>query len=260
MRKRDNLKSGFHVESIIYSDYFGGDKMNWEKWYYIFNIFAPFITMIGIIISFWISLKSLKETRQEKVLAQRPYLLFWRGGVCENVFFVKYGEESTGFNQETIQLILNSMPEDSISVQRNYLERDFGTIQNYGNGTAFNISLTWIPKVVWLNDEKIIIDKDKMKELKYSKELNTRCIGEFNLLPRETTGIIHWPLFIELDYNLCITRVDGYFQINYDDSFGNNYNTYQGYHLFTYYKDDPPSVHVTFLESFNSEKEWEFEE
>ena len=35
--------------------------MSLENWYYIFNIFAPIITTIGIILSFWVSLKTLKE-------------------------------------------------------------------------------------------------------------------------------------------------------------------------------------------------------
>lgn len=234
--------------------------MDWEKWYYIFNIFAPFITMLGIIISFWVSLKSLKEVRQEKVLAQRPYLLFWQGGMDDKAIFVKSGRTSPGFNPAVMQQVKKDIPQDAIAIQRDFLKSNFGTIQNYGNGTAFNITLTWVPKIIWINDEKFIIDRTKMKEVKYSKEFNTRCIGEFNLLPKQTTGIIHWPMFIEMDYNLCITRVEGFFQINYDDSFGNHYNTYQGYHMFTNYKDSNPTIHVTFIESFKKEKDWKFED
>ncbi len=67
-------------------------------------------------------------------------------------------------------------------------------------------------------------------------------------------------MFIEMDYNLCITRVEGYFQLSYDDSLGNRYYTYQGYHLFTDYSAEPPTIHVTFLETFLNEKDWVLEE
>lgn len=120
--------------------------------------------------------------------------------------------------------------------------------------------MTWIPKIIWIYDEKFIIDESKNLEVKYPKIYNTKPVGEFNLLPQQITGILHLPMFIEMDYTLSITRIEGYFKINYDDLFGNHYSTHQGYHIFTNYKDEIPSIHVTFLNSFNSEKDWKFEE
>lgn len=238
--------------------------MSLENLYYIFNIFAPIITTIGIILSFWVSLKTLNEVKYEKILAQKPYLLFEQGGVCDKALFVKAGRTSPGFNPELMKIIKNSIPKDAIQVQREFLEdgqpRLFGHLKNYGNGAAFNIELTWIPKIVWLNNEKFVIDDTKNREAKYSRDFNTKPVGEFNLLPQQTTGILHWPMFIEMDYNLCITRVEGYFQLSYDNSFGNHYRTYQGYHLFTDYQAETPSVHVTFLETFSNETDWDFEE
>ncbi len=238
--------------------------MDLETLYYIFSIVGPIITAVGIMISFWFSLKTLKEVRKEKVLAQKPYLLFQQGGVSDKAVFIKAGHTSPGFEPEAMQAMKKNVPQDAISVRREFLVdgkiRLFGTIQNYGNGTAFNIRLTWIPKVVWINKEKFVIDRIKSQEGKYSKLYNTKPVGEFNLLPQQTTGILHWPMFIEMDYNLCITRVEGYFQLSYDDSFGNHYNTYQSYHLFTNYKDEIPSIHVTFLEAFLNEKDWKLDE
>lgn len=130
-------------------------------------------------------------------------------------------------------------------------------------GPAFNIKLTWIPKLVWINDEMFVIEDKKNQDAKYSREYNTKPVGEFNLLPGQTTGIIHWPMFIEMDYKLCITRVEGYFQLSYDDSLGNYHHTYQGYHLFTDYKAEIggyPSIHVTFLDTLVNEKDWRLEE
>ena len=43
-------------------------------------------------------------------------------------------------------------------------------------------------------------------------------------------------------------------EITKDNSFWNQYHTYQGYHLFTGYKAIPPFIHVIFLETFSEEK------
>ncbi len=137
--------------------------MDLETLYYIFSIIGPIITAVGIMISFWFSLKTLKEVRKEKVLAQKPYLLFQQGGVSDKAVFIKAGHTSPGFEPEAMQAMKKNVPQDAISVQREFLVdgkiRLFGTIQNYGNGTAFNIRLTWIPKVVWINKEKFVIDR-----------------------------------------------------------------------------------------------------
>lgn len=46
---------------------------------------------------------------------------------------------------------------------------------------------------------------------KVCKGISTKPVGEFILFPRQTTRIIHWPMFIEMDYNLYIARVEGIF-------------------------------------------------
>ncbi len=92
--------------------------MKLENIYYIFNIFAPIITAVGIIISFWFSLKTLKEVRREKVLAQKPYLLFEQGGVCDKAVFVKAGRTSPGFSPAVMQRVKKDVPPDAISIRR----------------------------------------------------------------------------------------------------------------------------------------------
>lgn len=170
--------------------------------------------------------------------------------MADKVVYIKNGHRSPGCTPEIVKIVKKDIPEDAISLQRDFLNSTFGTLRNYGNGTAFNISLTWIPKIIWINGEKFDLDSKKMQEPKYSEIFNTKPVGEFNLLPEQTTGILHWPMFIEMDYSLCISRVEGYFRLNYDDSFGNHYSTCQEYHLFTEYKEDIPRIHVTFHESF----------
>lgn len=95
--------------------------MDLESLYYIFSIFAPVITATGIIISFWVSFKTLKEVREERVLAQKPYLFFEQGGYFDKALFVKAGRTSPGFNPELIQIVKENVPEDAISVQRELL-------------------------------------------------------------------------------------------------------------------------------------------
>lgn len=228
--------------------------MDLENVYYLFNIIFPIITAIGIVLSFSISIKTLKEIRKDRVLAQKPYLVFKQGGMRDKAVFEKAGKSSPGFNPKAIKDIFADIPDEAISIRREFIKdgkiRLFGEVENYGNGTAFNIKLTWVPKIVWINDEKFIIDDIKKNESKYSEIFNTRALDKEILKPQQTTGILHWPMFIEKDYNLAITRVEGYFKLSYEDSLNNKYFTYQMFHLFTYYKEEPPLIHVTFCDTF----------
>ncbi len=232
-------------------------------YYYIFNIISPIITSIGILFSFYISIKTLREIKKDRIFSQKPFLMFQVGGYPDKVKFERIGKRSPGFAPAYIEAELKDIPDNAISILRDISITDkktintFGVLRNYGNGTAFEVNITWIPKVVWLNEEKFVIDKEKLKEPKYSKKNNTRRVWDNALPPNESTGIVNWPMFIEKDYNLQITRVDGYLEIHYQDLLNNKYKTLQKYYLFTSYNDEKPSIHVTFSGTFHDIEEWE---
>lgn len=236
--------------------------MTLENWYYLTNIFAPIITGVGIFISLYMSIKSIKEIRKDRVNAQKPYLTFVSGGYRDKAIFKEAGKSSPGFNPKYISELFRDQPDKSISIRREFLNsehgiRTFGVLENMGSGTAFDIKIAWIPKIIWLNGERFIIDDNKSKEAKYAEINNTMLLNNSVLYPRSSSGILHWPMFIEKDWNLQITRVEGYFKIFYKDSLNIDYITYQKYHLFTQYKDQVPTIHVTFCDVFSKLSEWD---
>lgn len=83
--------------------------------------------------------------------------------MADKVVYVKNGHRSPGYAPEIVKKIKKDIPEDAISLQRDFLNSTFGTLRNYGNGTAFNISLTWIPKIIWINEEKFDLDSKKTR-------------------------------------------------------------------------------------------------
>lgn len=91
---------------------------NLETLYYFANIFAPIITTVGICISFWFSKKTLDQVRKDRMLSQRPYLLFEQGGMADKVVYVKNGRRSPGYNPEIVEMVKKDIPEDAISLQR----------------------------------------------------------------------------------------------------------------------------------------------
>lgn len=231
-------------------------------WYYFFNIVAPIITSLGILVSFFISVKTLKEIKRDRVFSQKPFLMFKVGGYEEKVVYERIGKKSPGFNPTYIESEFKDMPNDAISILRDCLSKEktistLGDLMNCGNGTAFEVEIVWVPKMIWLNGEKFVIDKEKSNEPKYNRANNTRRVWNYVLPPKEETGIVNWPMFIEKDYNLQITRVEGYFEIHYQDLLKNKYNTLQRFHIFTYYQKEIPSIHVTFCNVFHNSKEWE---
>lgn len=227
----------------------------------VINVVAQIITGIGIILSFWVSYKAIVEVRKDRVLTQKPFLQFSPGGMADVIELRDDNHASPGFDIELMNELKHDVPSKAKAISRKLIIDGevslFGRLINYGNGTAFNIKLVWIAKQVWINSERFNIEGEKANELRYSDEFNTRVVGQFNLLAQESTGILHWPMFIEMDYNQSITRVEGYFIIHYDDLLGNHYKTLQRYHLFTNYTADIPHIHVTFCDVFEDEKDWE---
>lgn len=134
--------------------------------YYIFNIFGPVITAVGILFSLFVSIRTLKEIRRDRVLTQKPFLVFKQGGYVDKVLFEHAGKSSPGFDINYMKKILKDLPDDSISIRRqlideNHKVRTFGILQNHGSGPAFNIKLAWIPIEIWIDDEKFLISKEK---------------------------------------------------------------------------------------------------
>ena len=75
------------------------------------NIFAPLITTVGICVSFWFSKKTLDQVRKDRILSQRPYLLFEQGGMADKVVYVKNGRRSPGYNPKTVEIVKKDIPE-----------------------------------------------------------------------------------------------------------------------------------------------------
>ena len=61
--------------------------------------------------------------RKEKSLAQKPYLVFQQGGFSDKAMLVKAGQTSPGFNPEVMHIAKRNIPEDAISVRREFLKK-----------------------------------------------------------------------------------------------------------------------------------------
>lgn len=223
----------------------------------LISAIAPLITLLGIFVSLWISNRTLSESRKDRFLSQKPYLIFESGGWPVPVAYVNAGKSSPGFNPQAIAEAFPEIPPDSISIRFAEKVHTVGHLFNYGNGPAFDIKITWCPKEIWLKDENFKLSNGKLEESKYSEVLNTRVVGKFNLTSGQETGLLHLPIFIEKDYNLQITRVEGYFKIFCKDSLGNPHYTYQSFHLFPRYDKESPVLHITFSDVIFSPDEWE---
>jgi hypothetical protein len=67
-----------------------------------------------------------------------------------------------------------------------------------------------------------------------------------HILPRKQAVLSRLPTFIEKDFEKKITQVEGFFKVTSKDVFGETHIIKQKFYLFTNYKSEKPSVHVTF--------------
>ena len=209
----------------------------------------PLVTLLGIFVSLGISNRTLNEIKEDRILSQKPQLIFEQGGYSIPVEFVKGGPFSPGINPHYIKSLLVDFPEDatSIRIHETLFGTDIGVFQNFGRGPAFNIWIIWKPeKIKYRNMAERPISTEDLKKPIFSEDLNTRCLSKRNLFPGGKTGLIHTPMFIEKDYEKSIEHVQGLIRIECQDSIGNVQKTHQEFNLFTEYDKIRPHIVIAF--------------
>jgi hypothetical protein len=198
------------------------------------QILTAIITLLGVITAFWISRKTLREIQNDRIISQRPFLLFEYGG---NKTSIKFCIAQDG--KEYIQAYWPVINEKGgIHVPT------IGKLKNLGVGPAIDVRITWFVEQVYIKGEKFKIDEEKRKEIQYQPAQNTNPIITSHLFPNQESGFHLIPYFISADFEKKIERADGVLIIKYFDTYENSYETYQKFHAFTEYSEK--KFHTTF--------------
>jgi len=219
------------------------------------QILVPIIALVGIAVSMWLSVKALREVQIDRRLRQMPHLAFDYGGQRLPIEFRKIGRRVLGINPRYAEELFHEQPEDAESIDlktepgeggRRKVIRMYGTLRNYGLGTAFSAEVTWIAKKVRIGSEEFDIDNKKLLEPQYSKELNCIPSSPSHILPGEVAEFFRLPTFIHKDFERKISEVEGILLIECEDLYGEKHITNQGFFLFTHYGSESPAIHITF--------------
>lgn len=209
---------------------------NFQMWVDIAQIITAIVTLIGVGLSFWISRKTLQEIQRDRVVGQRPFLLFDYGGYVSTINFKKY----EGDSNEYIELFWPPTGNGGVHVVT------VGKLKNLGTGPALDVRIRWIVEEVFIKGERFKIDKDKRKESQYLPNNNENPINKSHLYPNEESGFHLIPHFISFDFERKIERAGGYFIISYYDTFENKHETFQKFNVFTDYNNLSQGFHTTF--------------
>jgi hypothetical protein len=212
-------------------------------WVDIAQIIAVIIAIIGVALSFWLSRQTLKEVQRDRVYNQRPFLIFEYGGHVIAIDFKKHQDGKT-YNQPLWP---------KVGMGQGVYIPTYGHLKNYGTGPAIDITITWVVDEVHIKGETLKIDNEKRKEAQYSESWNTNPLRTTHLFAGQETGMHLIPHFISADFERKIERADGYFLINYTDTFGHKYKTHQKFHVFTDYKQPEKGFHTTFSDFVKNE-------
>ncbi len=215
--------------------------MTLEQWAAVGQIAGAVFTLVGVLIALYVALKAIREVQTDRRLNKTPYLAFEPGG---SRYPIEFKEVSDELKKE------DELPKDAAFVGLKTDEGEvtfkYGNLRNYGPGPAIHAKITWIPEEIWLGSEKFRLDRDKLSEVKYSKELNTIPASPGHILPNQTSEFFRLPAFINRDFEKKVTKVTGVIEITCFDLFKQPHTTRQRFYLFTGYNDDPAHIHFTF--------------
>jgi len=202
------------------------------------------------------SVRALKEIRDDRRQRQSPHLAFETGGCIYPIEFVDAGPAIPGISPEYAEKSFSDIPNGAESVRLKHIPLKeglikpifVGTLKNYGLGPAFETQVTWLPKKIKIGNEQFVIDDNKLLEPRYSVELNTMPPWRQHIASGESSQLTRLPTFIEKDIEKKIIEVTGELKIYCKDVFGRFHVTLQDFYLSTDYLESEPNVHITFME------------
>lgn len=218
-------------------------------------IILPVVTLIGIIVSMWLSVKALREVQIDRRIRHMPHLAFELGGEMLAIQFEKTGTNVSGIDRGYAKKVFKDIPEnsESISLKTKKLENgreqvisEYGKLRNYGTGPALSTEVTWIAKKVKVGVEDFKITEDKLKEPRYSGQLTCIPASPNSIMPGEIASFFRLPTFIQKDFEKKIKEVEGVIEIKCTDILGGNQSTIQEFRIFTDYESSEPSIVITF--------------
>jgi hypothetical protein len=217
----------------------------------IAQIVLPIVTLVGIVISMWLSVKALREVQIDRKLRQMPHLAFEIGGSTYKIEFSKAGTAVGGIDPKYAQKVFKDIPRDAESIslktgKGGEIIQEYGKLKNYGTGPALSTEVVWIPQKVKVGAEVFEITKEKMLEPHYSRELNCIPASPSHILPGEVASFFRLPTFIQKDFEKKIKEIKGFLKIRCEDIFNGVHTEYQEFFLFTDYNSDNPNIHFTF--------------
>jgi len=199
----------------------------------------------------WLSVRALREVQKDRKVRQMPHLAFDVGGGSYPIEFVKVGRAVLGIDRECAEEVFSDIPEDAESIDLKSgpggkIIFEYGKLRNYGLGTALSTEVTWVPQKIQIGSEIFMIEKDKLLEPRYRKELNCIPSSPSHILPGEVATFVRLPTFIQKDYEKKIKEIEGILSIKCEDIFGDKHITNQEFIIFTDYLSDKPNIHITF--------------
>ena len=221
------------------------------------QILVPIIVLVGIAVSMWLSVKALREVQADRRLRQMPHLAFDYGGQSLPIEYRKIGRGVIGINPKYAEELFHDQPEDAASIALKTepiggggrrVMYEYGTLKNYGLGTAFSVEVTWIARKVRIGSEEFDIGSKKLLEPQYSEVLNCIPSSPSHILPGGAGKFFRLPTFIHKDFERKISEVEGILLIDCEDLYGQKHTTEQGFFLITNYGSASPTIGITFTE------------
>ena len=227
-----------------------------QEWSAVAIVLYTVITFAGVLGSFYIATRTLRELQADRRLRHQPRLAFDGFGYRLPIQFVKAGLHVPGVNPSYAERRLAALPVDGESVRlkvsgdtdRSKTIPGYGNLRNFGLGPALETRVTWIPESVTIGAETFTLNKEKLREARYSPELNDMPLVPGHIASNESSVLSRLPAFIEKDFEKKVAEVRGSLRLECLDVFGEKHTFRQSFFIGTGYRDSPPWVHVTFTD------------
>jgi hypothetical protein len=218
--------------------------MNWELATQIAQVIATILTGVGVIVSVWIGISTVRETRADRIQSVKPKLLFDRGGQMVQCDLVE-ANGIPGIDFTYASTLLKHKPPGTKSCKP---KTSWNRLTNHGNGSAINTSVTFLTQKVEKAGESFFIDDIKLFNFPYSPDLNRIPATPSNIPPRGTGEFFRIPTPVFVDFTGQLTLMYCVAVLDYEDVFGTKYQTLQELRVHIERTENEAQVTLTFSE------------
>lgn len=209
--------------------------------------------IIAVLAAIYVSKKTREDLQRDRDLRIFPMLAFQPGGNHISLAERTFQYRISGLNPEYVESTFRGISANAsildIKDDKDGSQRIYGALVNHGQGSAFDVRVTWVAEKLFIGSDEFTVDKKQLESPRFGAAANEMPSVPSHISSNAEAFLSRLPTFYLLDLNHIVNSIEGHVIIQYRDLLGRSLETVQEVRISTEMEDNEmPSCLITFLD------------